>query len=176
MRKELIIFGVLLTIIFVAGCATTQESIEVEKTIKQKEEGNMIQKENTGMEKKEYTGNLLAGTTAEYREFTQADYEQAQQEGKTILLYFYASWCPLCKAEQKETFTAFNELTDNDIIGFRVNYKDSDTDADEEALAKEFGISYQHTKVILKDGKRVLKAPDSWDKARYLKEIKKVVV
>lgn len=95
-------------------------------------------------------------------------------ENKIILLNFYANWCPLCKQEQPETFAAFNELNNPKIIGFRVNYKDSATDENEEALAKEFGITYQHTKIIIKDGQRVLKAPDSWDKARYLEELAKV--
>ena len=45
------------------------------------------------------------------------------------------------------------------------------TDADEKNLAREFGVAYQHTKVLLKNGKRILKSPETWDKARYLKEI-----
>lgn len=117
---------------------------------------------------------VLAGNQARYLEFSKKDYESALKDNKKILLYFYANWCALCKREQKETFAAFNELHDSDWVGFRVNYKDSDTDKDEEDLAREFGISYQHTKVILKDGKIVLKAPDSWDKERYLEEIAKV--
>ena len=126
------------------------------------------------MMKKSYTGKILAGTTTQYLDFNQADYEKALKENKKILLYFYANWCPICKKEQPETFAAFNELNDPDLIGFRVNFRDSDTDADEEQLAKEFGVSYQHTKVILKDGQRVLKAPDSWDRQRYLDEISKI--
>ena len=121
-----------------------------------------------------YTGKVLAGTEAtKYIEFNKADYNKALKEKKKILLYFYASWCPICRAEQPDTFAAFNEINDSDLIGFRVNYRDSDTDADEEALAKEFGVSYQHTKVILKNGERVGKFPDSWDKERYLEELAK---
>ena len=121
-----------------------------------------------------YTGKALAGTTSRYIDFNKADYENALKENKKILLYFYANWCPLCKKEQPETFAAFDELNDPNLVGFRVNYKDSDTDADEEALAKEFGIAYQHTKVILKDGKQVAKYPDSWNRQRYLDELAKV--
>ncbi len=121
-----------------------------------------------------FKGKLLAGTASKYIEFNKADYGLALKENKKILLYFYAGWCPTCRAEQPETFAAFDELDDPDLIGFRVNFRDSDADADEEALAKEFGVSYQHTKVILKDGQRVLKAPDSWGKQRYLDELAKV--
>lgn len=121
-----------------------------------------------------YNGNILAGKTSPYIEFNKPDYDAALNSNKKILLYFYASWCPLCRAEQPETFAAFNELNDANLIGFRVNYKDSATDSDEEALAREFGVSYQHTKVIIKDGQRVLKAPDSWNKQRYLDELAKI--
>ena len=127
------------------------------------------------MSSKGYTGKVLAGTEkTKYLEFNKADYGKALKEKKKVLLYFYANWCPICKKEQPETFAAFNELKDPDLIGFRVNYRDSDTDADEEALAKEFGVSYQHTKIILKNGQRAGKFPDSWDKQRYLDELAKI--
>ena len=130
---------------------------------------------NEGNMMSEYKGKVLAGTDkTKYLEFNKADYEIALKEKKKILLYFYANWCPICKKEQPETFAAFNELNEPDLIGFRVNFRDSDTDADEEALAKEFGVAYQHTKVILKNGQRVGKFPDSWNKQRYLDELAKV--
>ena len=135
----------------------------------------MNEKDNEGNMMPEYKGKVLAGTEkTKYLDFNKADYDKALKEKKKILLYFYANWCPICKVEQPNTFAAFNEIKDPDLIGFRVNYRDSDTDADEEAIAKEFGVSYQHTKVILKDGQRVLKAPDSWDKQRYFDELAKV--
>ena len=57
---------------------------------------------------------------------------------------------------------AFNGIDDNKVIGFRVNYNDDQTDDDERVLAREFGVAYQHTKVFVKGGQRVLKAPESW--------------
>ena len=115
--------------------------------------------------------NVLAGTTSKYVEFNQAAYQQALDENKIILLYFYANWCPLCTKEQPEIFSAFNELNNPEVVGFRVNFRDSDTDQDEVELAKKYGISYQHTKVILKNGERILKSPESWNKERYLQEL-----
>ena len=136
--------------------------------------GEMMEDNDGGMMEASYLGKVIAGSTTKYLEFKKADYDKALKENKKILLYFYASWCPTCRAEQPETFAAFDEINDSDLIGFRVNFRDSDTDADEEAIAKEFGVSYQHTKVILKNGERVLKAPDSWDRQRYLEELKKI--
>lgn len=120
-----------------------------------------------------YEGEILAGSMAmsPLIDFNKNDYERALQTDKLIVLYFYANWCPLCKAEvETALYPAFNELATDDIVGFRINYKDNATDKDEEALAKEFNITYQHTKVFVRDGVRVLKAPDSWDKTRYLSE------
>jgi thiol-disulfide isomerase/thioredoxin len=118
-----------------------------------------------------FSGTVLAGTSAPLLDFKKADYDKAVASGKLILLYFYADWCPLCKAEFPKMQTAFSELTTDNVIGFRVNYKDSATDADETTLAKQFGVAYQHTKVFVRNGALVSKHPDSWDEARYDKEI-----
>lgn len=167
------------------GCTQAETSMEKKDAMMEKD-NSIMEKDASAMTKEEtmekdammdkpYAGKILAGTgSTKYLDFSKADYDKALQENKKILLYFYASWCPLCKKEQPEIFAAFNELNDPELVGFRVNYKDGDDDETEKALAKEFGIGYQHTKVILKDGQRVLKAPDSWDKERYLEELGKV--
>ena len=121
-----------------------------------------------------YSGQIIAGTLAPLIDFNKKDYETALKTNKLIVLYFYANWCPICKEETVNSlYPAFNELTNENVIGFRVNYKDNQTDSDETALAKQFGVGYQHTKVFVKNGERVLKAPDSWNKTRYLTEINK---
>ena len=90
------------------------------------------------------------------------------------MLYFFADWCPICKAEQKDsTLPAFNELEKDNIIGFRIHYNDGLTNERDEELAKKFGITYQHTKVILKDGKQILKDLSGWTKDKYISELSK---
>lgn len=120
-----------------------------------------------------YQGTVLAGTVSKVLDFNKVDYDKALAAKKNIVLYFYANWCPICKREVPEFYSAFNALNAPNLIAFRVNYNDSDTDNDEVALARQFGVPYQHTKVFLKNGERVLKSPESWDKNRYLAEIKK---
>ena len=119
-----------------------------------------------------YQGSVLAGAESPLLDFNQADYEAALKTDNLIVLYFYANWCPICAEEVANAlYPAFDELTGEGVVGFRINYRDSDTDADEVDLAREFGISYQHTKIFIKNGQRILKAPDSWSKSRYLTEI-----
>ena len=131
--------------------------------------GATVEEENiTG-----YSGSILAGDSALLLDFKKADYDKALQTDKLIVLYFYANWCPICRAEFPKMQEAFNELNSEQVIGFRVNFNDNETDADEKALASEFGVAYQHTKVFVKNGQRVGKSPESWDKDRYLSEINK---
>jgi len=118
---------------------------------------------------------ILAGTSAPLYEFDKATYDAALASGKIIVLYFHASWCPFCVAELPRAQAAFNELTTNKVVGFKVSYNDDQTDATEKDLARQFGVAYQHTKIILKGGERVLKSPETWSKERYLSEIEKVL-
>ena len=187
MKINYLFVGMIILSVVVFGCtpgvlnnsqnkdALAQKELQEQKAMEGKtnDEKKVMESEEAKM-MEGYSGKILAGTVSPYIEFNNEDYQKALKENKKILLYFYASWCQLCKAEQPNTFAAFNELKYPNLVGFRVNYKDSDTDSDEANLAKEFGIAYQHTKVILKNGKQAAKFPDSWDKQRYLDELAKV--
>jgi len=133
------------------------------------EDGAMMEEDTKPIS---FSGTVLAGSTSPLLDFNAEDYEKAKNSDKLIVIYFYANWCPICKKEVTSgLYPAFNELKEDNVVGFRVNYKDSDTNKNEENLAREFGVAYQHTKVFLKNGERVLKAPNSWDKSDYLKNI-----
>lgn len=115
---------------------------------------------------------LLAGSISPYYEFNKELYDKAFAENKVIVLYFYADWCPICAKEQRDaTLPAFNEIEKDNLIGFRVHYNDGKVTEFEEALAKQFGITYQHTKIIIKDNQQVLKDLNSWDKYKYIAEL-----
>jgi thiol-disulfide isomerase/thioredoxin len=122
-----------------------------------------------------WSGTVLAGNTSPLLEYNKTDYEAAKNSGRLVVLYYYANWCPLCKAEFPKMQEAFNAITDQSVVGFRVNYKDNETSPDESVLAKEHGVAYQHTKVFVRGGERIGKYPDSWDVSRYNSEIAKAL-
>lgn len=152
-----------------------EEVAEKDGAVMEQKDAVMEQKDGGSMMAK-YTGTVLAGKSAPLLDHTKEDYDAAIKTDKLVVLYFYANWCPACKEEVTDAlYPAFNELASDNVIGIRINYKDSDTDSDEKALAVKYGIPYQHTKVLLRNGKQILKASDSWDKARYLEEINKAL-
>jgi len=150
------------------------EKKEGEMMMEKKEGETMMKKEDGAMMAK-YTGTVLAGKSAPLIDYNKEDYDAAVKSDKLVALYFVANWCPICKVELPKLYAAFNELTTDKVIGFQVNYNDSDTDANEKALASQFGVAYQHTKVFLKNGQRILKSPESWSKEQHLSEINKAL-
>jgi len=138
------------------------------------ETGASMEMEADAMKKEtSFSGAVIAGSSSPLLEFNQRDYTAARASGRVVVLYFYANWCPLCKAEFVDTKAAFNALKDDSVVGFRVHFNDNDITPEMEALAREFGVAYQHTKVFLKNGERVLKSPETWSKERYMQEITK---
>lgn len=79
-----------------------------------------------------------------YFVFEKSEYEKAKVANRPILLFFYANWCPTCARQEPINVRTFDSLGNTNLIIFRVNYNDSETSSDEDNLAKELGIPYQH--------------------------------
>lgn len=118
-----------------------------------------------------FNGTRIAGNASPLLEFSVHDYTEAVSSDRLVVVYFYADWCPVCKSEFPEMKNAFDQLTTDRVVGFRVHYNDGSTDEYARELASQLGIPYQHTKVIMRKGQLLLKSPESWTKDRYLLEI-----
>ena len=180
------IIGIIALVIIIGGISyfaiiqqpSDKEAVMEKEDIVMEKRDSIIEKEDDkimeGESMMKYSGSVIAGNKSPLLDFNKSDYDSTLKTDKLIVLYFYANWCPICKAEVANSlYPAFNELTNNKVVGFRVNYNDNQTDNDEKNLAREFGIAYQHTKVFVKNGERILKSPESWDRERYLTEINK---
>lgn len=95
-----------------------------------------------------------------YYQYSKADYQAASSAKRPIFLYFYANWCPTCAEQEPRVVAMMNGISDglDQVVAFRVNFNDSDTDSEEKKLAEEFGVRYQHTMfVINRSGQTVKK-------------------
>ena len=189
--KNFLIIGLVLFSLIIAGCVQPQQVNSGDKTLADgtiekadgtmikpdgtmiKPDGTMIKPDGTMIEPSASEGAMVK--TSSYTPFTQSEYDKAKSEGKIIFLEFYANWCPICKTQEPQIEAAFPEIKNPNVIGFRVNYNDSDTDENERNLAREFGITYQHTHIILNaDGSVAKKSLDYWGKEMVKSEIEKV--
>ena len=66
-----------------------------------------------------YKGKVLTGSKSPLLEFDKSDYDVVLGTDKLVILYFYANWCPICKAEFPKMEQAFNELASDKAIGLK---------------------------------------------------------
>jgi thiol-disulfide isomerase/thioredoxin len=136
-----------------------------------KPDGTMIGPDGTVI------GDTPAGPAAtegnlDYVPFTLAAYNQAKAEGKTIFLEFYANWCPICQSQAPALKEGLESISSDKLVAFRVNYKDSETDADETAMAQKYNITYQHTHIVAGSDESVkLRSNESWSKADVIEKV-----
>lgn len=105
------------------------------------------------------------GAYVEYSAETYPNYE-----GQKRVLFFYANWCPTCRPVDIAIQNNQDKIPEGYTI-IRINYDDNATDADEEALADEYGITYQHTFVILDEQNNVVTKYYGGDFDKLLSEL-----
>jgi len=151
----------LISIILLSGCATqnvessSETPVETKpaETIRQPTESpatpsEITQPSQTTQPITSYKGQVIAGDVTKYIRFNLDDYQKTLSEGKVIYFYFYANWCPICREERPKILEAFSEMNYPNAVGFEVHFNDNEVTEDDKRLAREFGISYQHTTVI----------------------------
>jgi len=168
----------LLLLIFLAACTPTPkvDDQDVVQRLEAKQEV-MSEELKDDMEKAHDTTmapGLIAGDVSKYYDWDKAKFDQAVAEDKTVYLEFYASWCSSCKTQEAHLKAGFEQLDDPNVVGFKIHYNDPQTTPEHKALAQQYQIAYQMTKIILKGGEVVLKSPEPWEKDRFLEEMRKI--
>lgn len=99
---------------------------------------------------------LSAPTTVEspegskrYQVYTNSSFDAVK--GNRRVLYFHADWCPICRHLDKEFQSRASEIP-GDVYVFKTNYDR------EVQLKQKYGVTYQHTFVLVdKNGNAIKK-------------------
>jgi thiol-disulfide isomerase/thioredoxin len=182
MIKEL--FGLLLVVVFISACTPTQdvtsgEDVNQDIVVEQKPVDTtlppiLLSKEErmkNAAETVGYVGTPLAGEKTFYIRFNMADYDFAVSKGKLIFINFYSTECAYCQDDNAAALNAFDSMNYENVVGFRALFNDPASTLDDKDIALKYGVDGPNTKVIVRDGKRVFKATDSWNKQTFIDEI-----
>ncbi|WP_266159690.1 thioredoxin family protein [Dyella silvatica] len=81
--------------------------------------------------------------------FKQADYDKAVAEGKPVVVYLHADWCPTCRAQKPILDRLSKEARLKDVTIFVADF-DTET-----ALEKSLKVAQQSTFVVFRQGHEV---------------------
>jgi len=92
--------------------------------------------------------------------YTQEKMDALSKAGKPTLVFIYADWCPTCKAQEK----VLGELLPTDefktLTTLKVNFDE------QKAVLRAFGVKYQSTFILFKDGKEVIRVTAETNRER----------
>ena len=84
-------------------------------------------------------------TGGEYVNYSDSLVQQMLADGKRVVLFFHAAWCPTCNLADRRIQEAAHQIP-SDVAIFRVDYDR------EKALVDAYGVLYQHTFAQLTEG------------------------
>jgi|KBSMisStaDraftv2_1062788.scaffolds.fasta_scaffold716397_2 thiol-disulfide isomerase/thioredoxin len=85
----------------------------------------------------------------EPKPFNREAYDKAKAEGKTILVDFDASWCPVCKKQAEAIPQVLKQDKFQRVVVFKADYDSA------KELKKQLKITHQSTLVLFKGKKEV---------------------
>jgi thiol-disulfide isomerase/thioredoxin len=92
-----------------------------------------------------------ASTAGTYQDYSPARVQSEQAQGKKVVLFFHADWCPYCRTADAAFKANLNQIP-NDVTVLKLDY-DSNTE-----LRTQYGVTTQHTFVqIDSEGRQVAK-------------------
>lgn len=102
---------------------------------------------------------------ADFKAFSQGDYDAALKAGQTVVVDFHASWCPTCRKQEPLLNEIVNMKGYEKVIALKADF-DKEKD-----LKKALNVSKQSTIVVFKNGKEVARKTGVTDK----EELKKLI-
>ncbi|RJR14713.1 thioredoxin [Candidatus Microgenomates bacterium] len=147
MKNQSLLIIVAVVIVLGAGAFFLSQSQKtpdamIDKTGDQIMENDSLMQDDEMM--KEDEGSMMQDDGAEmhdrYVAYTPQAFAAASNEKR--VLYFHADWCPTCRPFNAELSTRTSEIPSG-VVVFKTNY-DTET-----ALKQKYGITYQHTFVIV---------------------------
>ena len=88
-------------------------------------------------------------SAAEPKPFTQQDFDKLAHDGKPVVVYVSATWCPTCKAQKPIVENLSKQPSYKDVAILSVDF-----DADK-AVLKQFKVNMQSTLIAFKGGKEM---------------------
>jgi thiol-disulfide isomerase/thioredoxin len=136
MKNILFITFILISSAFLSACSMLKQ-LPTNQQIRYKDTTQVEQSDRDGTTTQAQDQSPTS-LSPNYIEHTPSAVADAASQGKKVVLFFYAPWCPFCKAAQEDIVKRITEIPENIVI-IRTDY-DSSTD-----LKKKYGITYQHT-------------------------------
>ena len=84
-------------------------------------------------------------TGGEYVDYSDSLVQQMLADGKRVVLFFHAAWCPTCNLADRRIREAAHQIP-SDVAIIKVDYDR------EKALVDAYDVLYQHTFVQLTEG------------------------
>lgn len=153
-KNIMIMVGVLVLVLVGAFFVNMQNAKSNKASMMDKEDSAMkeekfsdtevMEKSDSDLAMEKDEDKMMESESSRYVEYSKAALNGAAKDRR--VLYFYASWCPTCKPADANLKANADKIPE-DMTVIRVNYNDTDTDAEEKDLAKKYGATYQHTYV-----------------------------
>lgn len=101
--------------------------------------------------------------------YTQDKLDALNKSGKPALVFIYADWCPICKAQERILDTMLPTAEFKGITTLKVNF---DT---QKPVVNAFGVKYQSTLIVFKGGKEVARVTGDTDRERIADLLRKAL-
>ena len=143
MNKNLLSFAILaLAVVILVVNIWKPDSTESDKSNGDQTEESVENEDIPGAK----LSSLREGAEAPDFELTTLDGETVKlsdYRGKKVIVNFWATWCPPCKAEMPHMQNFYEEYKDNDIEILAVNLTNMDKGHDAiDAFVKEYGLTF----------------------------------